>query len=276
MPHLPYIVFTDLDGTLLDHHTYAFDEALPGLHLLREHGVPVVFCSAKTRAEQTVYRNAFNIRDPFIVENGGAIFIEQNYFKTPFSFSRITDDWQVIELGSPCAEIRRILGEVRTELKLPLQGYGDLTLEEVSRLTELNLPAAARATQREYEETVVTPLNVADRERLAQALSRRGLSMTSGARFTAVSRNNDKGRAVKLLTDLFRRERNEVIIIGIGDSWNDAPLLAATDISLLVQGPGGEWASLAVERLRKVDGIGPRGWTAAMRQLVAGKLSVTR
>lgn len=276
MPRLPYIVFTDLDGTLLDHHTYAFEEALPGLRLLQEHGVPVVFCSAKTRAEQMEYRNALEVHDPFVVENGGAVLIEQNYFQKTISWTRMTDGFQVIELGSPYAEIRRTLEDVRAELKLPLQGYGDMKVEDVARLVGLDLAATARAMQREYEETVVTPLNAADRERLSQALSRRGFSMTSGARFTAVSKNNDKGRAARILTEIFRRERGEVITVGIGDSWNDTPLLAATDISLLVQGPDGIWASLAVDGLHKVDGIGPRGWTDAMRRLVAGKMPKIR
>ncbi len=43
------IIFTDLDGTLLDLHTYSFEKSLPGLGLLRQKNVPLVFCSSKTR-----------------------------------------------------------------------------------------------------------------------------------------------------------------------------------------------------------------------------------
>ncbi len=37
-----FIVFSDLDGTILDHKTYSFDEALEGIRLLKERGVPLV------------------------------------------------------------------------------------------------------------------------------------------------------------------------------------------------------------------------------------------
>lgn len=263
-----YIVFTDLDGTLLDHDTYAYDEALPGLQLLQEHRIPLVFCSAKTRAEQMFYREKLHAQDPFIVENGAAIVVQQDYFRQPHAFNRTADGLQLLELGKPYAEIRNLLAEVQAELKLPLKGYGDMSVEEVARVTGLDSEAAARAKKREYEETVVTQLNETDRERLREALSRRNVSMISGARFTSVSAANDKGRAAKTLTDLFRRERGPVITVGIGDSWNDAPLLAVMDIPLLVQRPGGTWASLPVSGIRQITGIGPKGWTQAMRTLV--------
>ena len=268
MPSSPYIVFTDLDGTMLDHHTYAYEEALPGLRLLRQHRIPLIFCSAKTRAEQRIYREALDVHDPFIVENGGAVLVEHDYFKQPHNFTRTESRLEVLELAKPYSEIRRILAEVRMELNLPIRGYGDMTVEEVSQLVGLDIEAAGRAMQREYEETVVTQLGEPDRDRFRRTLERRGLSMTSGARFISVSTSNDKGRAARALIEMFKREREEIITVGIGDSWNDTSLLAVMDVPLLVQRPGGSWVSLPVEGLRRVDGVGPQGWTRAMRTLV--------
>ncbi len=270
---LPYIVFTDLDGTLLDHATYAYDAALPGLRLLHDQRIPLIFCSAKTRAEQEVYRDALNVRDPFIVENGGAVIVEPGYFRQPHPFTRTDNHRHVLEFARPYPQIRRILEEIRTELNLPLRGYGDMTIDEVVQLTSLDRASAARAMNREYEETVVTPLAEQDRARLREALARRNVSMTAGARFISISTSNDKGRAVRALTDMFRREQDDVVTVGIGDSWNDAPMLAAVDIPLLVQRPGNEWAPLAVPGLRRIESVGPDGWTRAMQQLVTSGFS---
>lgn len=263
-----YVVFTDLDGTLLDHHTYSFAEALPGLELLRQHNIPLVFCSAKTRAEQMVYRNALQLHDPFIVENGGAVYVEQGYFKEPHRFTRSTNGFEVLEFARPCAEVRKVLSMVREELQLPLKGYGDMTLREIVGLTGLDEQSAALASQREYEETVVTQLSDSDRERFRAALARHGVMMTAGARFISISTANDKGRATLALTEMFRREWGEIVTVGIGDSWNDAPLLSVTDLALQVQQPGGDWAELPVDGIRRINGVGPKGWTFAMSQLV--------
>jgi ribonucleotide monophosphatase NagD (HAD superfamily) len=46
------LVFTDLDGTLLDHDTYDWTPARDALDRLTRAGIPVVFTSSKTAAEQ--------------------------------------------------------------------------------------------------------------------------------------------------------------------------------------------------------------------------------
>lgn len=44
------IIFTDLDGTLLD-VVYSYHAANEALHSIREQDIPLVICSSKTRAE---------------------------------------------------------------------------------------------------------------------------------------------------------------------------------------------------------------------------------
>ncbi len=50
------IVFSDLDGTLLDHRTYDYTPALPALASLQEKQIPLVFCTSKTAAEIMPFR----------------------------------------------------------------------------------------------------------------------------------------------------------------------------------------------------------------------------
>jgi len=50
------VVFTDLDGTLLDEETYSWEAAEPALAMLRERGIPWVMVTSKTRAEVEVLR----------------------------------------------------------------------------------------------------------------------------------------------------------------------------------------------------------------------------
>jgi mannosyl-3-phosphoglycerate phosphatase len=45
------VIYTDLDGTLLDHHTYSAEAASATLSKLRELGIPVIPCTSKTVAE---------------------------------------------------------------------------------------------------------------------------------------------------------------------------------------------------------------------------------
>ena len=65
------VIFTDLDGTLLDADTFSFDPAEPALRLIRARSIPLILSSSKTRAEIEVYRKRLDNSHPFISENGG-------------------------------------------------------------------------------------------------------------------------------------------------------------------------------------------------------------
>lgn len=98
------IIFTDLDGTLLDEE-YSWDKAKPALDLIKKLQIPLVICSSKTRNEIEEYRHPFGVNDPFISENGGAVFIPKDYFPFKFTYDK-GDSYFIIELGAPYREIR--------------------------------------------------------------------------------------------------------------------------------------------------------------------------
>ena len=129
------IVFTDLDGTLLDHATYSWEPALPALSLLRERQIPLVFCSSKTRAEIEHYRRELGNLDPFISENGGGIFIPDGYFDLSVlplePLVTKTAGWAIIRLGAPYLRLRQAIRRLREE-GFALTGFGDMTIAEVA------------------------------------------------------------------------------------------------------------------------------------------------
>ncbi len=267
------VIFTDLDGTLLDHETYSEEPARPALERVRQLGVPLIFCSSKTRAEIEPLRRRLHNRHPFIVENGGAVFIPKGVFPFRPDDSREVDSYLVIELGERYEVLRRMLAELRRETELPLVGFGDMTADEVMRQTRLPRQEAVLAKRREYDEPFysLTPLSVEEERRLEQAVRRHGLSLTRGARFLHLMGDNDKGKAVRLVLNLYERNSGRrPKSAALGDSLNDLPMLEAVDVPILVQKPGGEYDARVLEHLdpRRAPGVGPAGWNAAVMALL--------
>ncbi len=267
------VLFTDLDGTLLDFHTYSYKEATEGINLMKSKGVPLVFCSAKTRAEQELYQDKLGLRDPFIVENGGAVFLRKDYFSLPYPFHRSLDRYNVIELGLPYERILKILAEVREETQIKFKGYRDMNEEEVAAITGLSSKEAKMAKMREYVETVKFESSEADLRDFCRKLRMRGLQVTFGGRFLSVMGSNNKGRAAVILKELYRREFGPTFSIGIGDSRNDLPLLSSVDLPILVQKPGGRWEDIDLPHVIKADGIGPAGWNRIIIEILTANRS---
>jgi mannosyl-3-phosphoglycerate phosphatase len=265
---VPMLVFSDLDGTLLDARTYAFEPARPALEALREAGVPLVFSTSKTRAETERWRQVLANVHPFIVENGGAAFIPEGYFGAEARFDRRVDGYEVLEFGRPYAEIRRALMEIGAETGLRLRGFGDMTVEEIATRSGLDPQMAALAAKREYDE----PFMGIEDETLPwviRAAEERGLQVVSGGRFRHLLGGCDKGRAVRALRSLYEIDRGPVEAIGLGDSANDEPMLRAVDLPVLVRKPDGSlFEPFDLPGLVIAPYAGPEGWRSAVLSLL--------
>lgn len=265
------VVFTDLDGTLLDHATYTHEPALPALRLLRERNIPLVFCSSKTRAEIEHYRRLLDNREPFVTENGGGIFIPAGYFDlatlAPELVTSRDAGYEVIALGTPYPHLRRALHELRAE-GFALTGFGDLSVAAVAELTGLTQEQAAMAKARDFDEPFLVHGNAATIAQLEARIRAKGLCTTKGAFFHLLG-HSDKGVAMAILARLYRAQRGEITVIALGDSPNDLPMLQRADYPVAIRKPDGSHdRSLDLPHLLRSDGIGPTGWNQALYHLL--------
>ncbi len=266
------IIFTDLDGTLLDYHTYSFEKALPALELIRRKGIPLVVCSSKTRKEIEYYRDKIGNRHPFVTENGGGIIIPKNYFS--FDLSGLScpadkgGDCGIIALGAPYADLRRAILRLREE-GLAVRGFGDMTAEELSVLAGMSVEEALLAKERDFDEPFLFSGNCDELQKLIASVRAKGFTITHG-RFFHIHGDNDKGKAVSLLIELYRREFGDIVTVAIGDRKNDIPMLRQVDYPITVQTPDGYYdLHGAVPHLIKAEGIGPEGWNSAIRDIIS-------
>ncbi|MCS6954449.1 MAG: HAD-IIB family hydrolase [Bryobacterales bacterium] len=262
-----YLIFTDLDGTLLDHETYSWEPARPALERLAARRIPLILCTSKTRAEVEVYRAALGIRDPFIVENGAAVFIPRGYF--PFSAPQAVarDGYEVIEFGAPYADLVVVLERAANHSGVRVRGFHEMSAEEVSERSGLRLEEARRAKQRAYDEPFVI-LDAGGAPRLLAEIERLGRRWTRGSRFYHLTGDNDKAGAVRCLRDLFERASGPVTTVGLGDGLNDAQFLAAVDVAILIPSPHVEALRARVPHGRLAPAPGPEGWNAALLQMI--------
>ena len=151
-PSPPVVVFTDLDGCLLDGITYSWEPAREALEVLRARRIPLVLVSSKTRAELEAIRSQLQLDHPFVSENGGAVFSPDGYFSTSPEEAVRRDDYEVIELGTPYPTLRQALRELEQAVGVQLRGFGDMSIEEIAERTGLTEANVHLARQREYDE----------------------------------------------------------------------------------------------------------------------------
>jgi len=269
------LIFTDLDGTLLDHLTYSFQPALPALKILKKRGIPLVFCTSKTRAEtEEIRRQTENIH-PFIVENGGAIFIPEDYFpqesERTIEFTqkgKKSAEYQIIEMGTPYAHLREALSQIQALYPGKIKGFGDLSVEEVARLCELSLDDAELAKHREYDEPFILE-EESLLDEIQDAARHSNLQITQGGRFYHLMGANDKGQAVLRLIEIYGQKFDVLRSVALGDSLNDLPMLAAVETPILLPKPDGLYdSSVRLDGLIFSKSTGPKGWCDVVIKLI--------
>ena len=266
------IFITDLDGTLLDARDYSFAAAGKALAALQAQDIPLVLCSSKTRAEIEALRIELGNKHPFISENGGGIFIPDDYFDFPFE-AESAGSYRLIRLGKPYPSIREQFTRLRDRLHAHVRGFADMSVAEVAVLTGLSEQAASLAIQRDFDEPFV--FEDAVDGTFLHAIEAEGLHWTQGRIFHIMG-DHDKGRAVHLLLSLYRRRYGAITSTGLGDAYNDLPLLEAVDRPILVRHEdGGFDERVNLSHAMRTQQPGPAGWNEAVLQCLANTHATT-
>jgi mannosyl-3-phosphoglycerate phosphatase len=267
------VLFTDLDGALLDVHTYSWQGAEEALEEIERRKIPLVFCTSKTRAEVEYLRAKMGNRDPFITENGGGIFIPYGYFNQPMTGAERAGHNHGFALGRPYAEIVEALEEISAESGTSVAGFHSMNAREIAANTGLSVEMAQLAAKREFDEPFFFAASTpASEQKFLEIARLRGLGVARGDRFWHLFSGSDKGQAVRKLADIFRKSMHgRIRVAAIGSSANDLPMLAAANIAVLLPSSSGQYDASLLKRIpsvRLAQLAGPAGWNAeAMRIL---------
>ncbi len=262
------VIFTDLDGTLIDHKDYSYIDASKTLKSLKKRNIPVILCTSKTRGETEKYTDKLNLRYPFIVENGGAIFIPKDYFSFKYPFDKTMNQYNVIELGTPIAQLNKVVKQIKKE-GFELKTFSDMSVSELSKETGLTKMDAIRAKKREYD-VAFRILDPKDKREIAKIINAAGYNTSAGGRYHHLMGANDKGHAVKILTDLFRKRYGgslKLKTIGLGDGENDIPMLKNVDIPILVKNREHKKPEINFD-VTYTEFEGPKGWSETIEELL--------
>lgn len=252
-----WLVFTDLDGTLLDHHTYSYEAAKPAIARLKQHNIPIILNSSKTLAELDEIASQLALSAPVIAENGSIISIPGE----PLVF------W-----GPDYGAICHLLDQFRADHGWKFRGFHDWSVEDVAEHTGLSFAAAEMAAKRQASEPLLWDDTQKNLEAFTLALDAEGLLLKRGGRFWHVMGHTDKVKAMTYLSEREQRLSGEdVRVIALGDGPNDIGMLEAADVAVIVHNSDTDEIVINArsdQQVIKTTLSGPAGWNAAIQQVI--------
>lgn len=257
MPSPPLVVFTDLDGTLLDHEDYSHEAAHPALARLRAAGVPVILASSKTAAEIAPLRAELGLSDhPAIVENGAGLL--EPGAEAPGDRGRYD-------------ELRAALDRLPASIRAAFQGFGDWDLGMIARRTGLPRVEAELAAQRRHSEPGLWRGSSAQKQAFLGTLAAAGITAREGGRFLTLSFGGTKASRMAEIAARY----GSPFTVALGDAPNDVEMLETADLGIVVANPSRPalppLAGEAEGRIVRIDAPGPKGWNAGMERVIKNR-----
>ena len=268
------LVFTDMDGTLLDHHSYDYTPALNMLDVLKSKHIPVIPTTSKTKAELDVLMANLQLSGPFIVENGAAVYIPKYVFTVKPSGCLDKSGFWVKEFTNPRSHWLDLLAKLHDEFTGEFLQFSTMSNQQIIEHTGLDEKSAHLANTRLYSEPVKW-LGTPERQtQFVTKLQQLGATVLQGGRFLGVSGFCDKGKALVWLVEAYQSElgNSATLSIALGDSNNDVAMLNASDIAVRVKSPSHPFPKLA-----RSAGIydstlhGPAGWSECLTKILVSE-----
>jgi len=266
-----YLISTDLDGTLIDHHNYSFDAALPAIKRCQELDVPIILNTSKTYAEASQLQAQLGINAPIIVENGSALFFNNvSVNKGSAPQSKI--------FGASRSAILSFIETIRASHHWQFEGFNDWSTSKIAEVTGLSLADAERANSKQFSEPFIWQDSQQAFELFTEMAEQAQLTILRGGRFFHLQGQTDKAKPLQWLREHYSKIFGEssvntypITLIALGDNHNDIAMLNVADIPVCVRSPVTDYPQLSTQQtVIQTQKLGPEGWNEAIQNILSG------
>ena len=252
------LIFTDLDGTLLNRDTFKFDGIKTFLNELITKNIIIIPNSSKTEQEIIEFNNEANFKFPFISENGSIIH-NLNFLSDEFP--------DKIVLAKNIYEIQNIFDKnIDQDLKSKCKVISNLTTSEQIQI--FGLPE--NKLKNVFKRTCTIPIkfvgNNEEKLLLKNMLLEIGLDFKDGGRVLNLGDRINKADAMKkIIIMLEHKFKSKPKTIAVGDNHNDLEMLKNSDIPCLVKNDKFINKDVQIKNLIISKQTAPEGWVEIVK-----------
>jgi mannosyl-3-phosphoglycerate phosphatase family protein len=250
-----WLLFTDLDGTLLDRR-YDLKGAADAMDSLHQHGCLCVPASSKTHLEMVELSTFRKFPSPYIFENGGGL------------------SWPSARepelIGRSAEEISGLLDHIRDEHLFKFRLFRDISVVEIAGRTGLTEASARRAKARQASMPLIWTDTRESLERFREILGFIGLQVVSGGLFqTVLDKRCSKAAAMLSIAEEFNRGECRPGLVACGDAENDLEMMAIAGTAILFPNKAGQYVSFDHPRLHFAPSAGHEQWLQSLQHVLA-------
>ena len=264
---MTFIFITDLDGTLLGHSHFDFEQIKSDVTGLLDTGHLLVLASSKTKAEVESFCNALGRKVPFIYENGAGV----ENFNLPFECAEAPYLRQNPKAIRTHALLKIWEQHIPICLRSLCHFVKDANREAQQACLGLRAEALNRALKRSYSLPFTFSGSTSQIQELECLATQAGLSMQQGGRVYNLSGCHNKADYLPEIRKWVAKNRSAPVLIVLGDSKNDIEMLKQADVSCVIPNQNGSCLSLGngINPTIIAPRAAPLGWLDAVMEAMS-------
>ena len=251
------LIFTDLDGTLLDRDTFKFDEIKQYLKKLLSKGIFIIPNTSKTEKEILKFNHELGSSLPYIAENGAVISgldLLNSTLPNELILSREKGDLLNIFKNS-----------VPLNLQHKCRWLSEMNKKKQSLIFGLENEKLKLALDRKYTIPFLFEGNKNEKKELYKIVKKKGLALQEGGRVINLTDKINKAKALKVFVRFFKKNNKNVKTIAVGDNYNDLDMLKISDFPCLVFNDKFTLDQIPINDLITTNKPSPEGWADVIK-----------
>jgi mannosyl-3-phosphoglycerate phosphatase len=258
---LKTLIFTDLDGSLLDRDTFKFDEIKDYLKKLLSNGIFIIPNTSKTEKEILEFNNELGSNLPYISENGAAINgLDLLNSNLPKELILSRDKNNLINIFKKT---------VPESLQNKCKWLSEMDKKKQSLIFGLEDEKLKMALDRKYTIPFIFEGNKNEKNKLFKIVKNKGLALQEGGRVINLTDKVNKAKALQVFVRFFKKNNKEVKTIAVGDNYNDLDMLKTSDFPCLVFNDKFTLDEIPIKNLIITNKPSPVGWADVIKMALA-------
>ena len=265
-----YLIFTDLDGTLLNHENYSFGNNMKIISTIIRNKNEIVFNTSKTFREcKKLLKELKLLNMPFSAENGAVLYFPKIRFNKIKNSSSFDIYWKLRIAKLSSKNWYQFLKQKQKKYNFLIAQ--DLSSKILKKYT--NLDDTSKMLNREASQIILWEDSLVNLKKFKNELkSEKQGVLIQGSRFMQVSSVCNKRIAKKLISHAYDYQFYGTYsknTIALGDSKNDIDMLNSAIYPCLINNPSGSFPKLRSNKknILKSSKFAPDGWSQVLYKL---------
>lgn len=258
------LLILNLDAFGADEET--LEQVAFTLSSIKRQQIPILFYSRRTKLEILWICEQLAIFQPFVAENGGALYVPKGYLK--LELDGFVEEEKIMELpfGTTKAFIENITDKLAMISGMKSLKQSDISPLDVADVLDIEIREAERIMDRKYSQLILkaeqkTPIN----DTFKQLLQQQGLSILESENDFSIGHFNIF-KPIQYWVELLKDKYPEIEIFAIGNDKNDAPIFKLANQAFLLKKEG-EWEQVHADNLNMINAGNAKGLKICLSDL---------